>query len=440
MYATLLGTQGFRAGMDLYFKRHDGQAVTCDDFFSAMADANKGVDIEALKPWYRQAGTPTLTVSTSYDVGAQTYTLVASQAMPKTADVGGDAPKEAQLIPIRMGLLSESGKVLPLGALSIDGGSPQPLNGAREVVLPLRKGSALFTLTGVTERPAVPSLLRDFSAPVHLKVQPPLSEEQLALLLAHDSDTFNRFEAAAMLSSRLVLRVAAAAEAGNSEPAPKKDAGWPALVTALRAVLTAGLAGTLDRVFVSEALTLPAVSELLTQAGPSVDPVRLFRARAAAEAALALELRPDLEAAFGASGGVGGQPYEYTQEGVQARAFRGLAVRLLSKLPEEPPAELPAEGGAEPQPSGLAAVVAAYYAASNMTDAAAALAALASRPGPAREAALEHFYGKWKDNTLVVNKWLSARPPSAPPSARRVQGAPLAWAALHSAVAAPPHF
>lgn len=171
MYATMLGREGFRQGMDLYFKRHDGQAVTTDDFFAAMADANPSVDISALKTWYSQAGTPTVTVETSFDASAKTFTFKASQSLPSTPDSGGDGPKKPQLVPIRVGLLGASGKDLALEAISQDGGAPRPLGGATEVVLPFAAMASTFVLHGVSEEPVVASILRDFSAPVHLKAR-----------------------------------------------------------------------------------------------------------------------------------------------------------------------------------------------------------------------------------------------------------------------------
>lgn len=201
MYATMLGREGFRKGMDLYFQRHDGQAVTTEDFFAAMADANPAADIGALKWWYAQAGTPTVTVEVAYDRAAQAFTLKATQALPATPDKGGDRAKQPQLVPIRVGLLGASGKDLPLASLSVDGGAPRPLDGATEVVLPLAAASTTFTLGGVAEEPVVASILRDFSAPVHLKVSPEPTEQQVTFLLQNDSDAFNRFEAAQTLGA-----------------------------------------------------------------------------------------------------------------------------------------------------------------------------------------------------------------------------------------------
>jgi aminopeptidase N len=400
MYETLLGRDGFRKGMDLYFKRHDGQAVTCEDFFAAMRDAN-GEDIGALFTWYSQAGTPTLTVRVSHDAAAGTLTLVCEQALPATPDAGGDGTKAPQLIPLRVGLLGADGADLPLQLA----GEAAAAGGALPTCVVLRCGapSCTFTFTGLPRGapPPVPSLLRGYSAPVHLKVVPEPTEEALTFQLAHDSDAFARFEAAQTLGARAVMRAHAA---GGAAPSAG-DPAWASLCAAFRAVLEAGTAQKLDRVFVAEALSLPGVSELIEAAAP-VDPVALWAAREAVVRALAAALEPQLLAAFRAAEAEAeaagpAAADAYSAAGVERRALRNLALALLAKL-----------GGEH-----TALVSSAYERARNMTDAAAALRALAATPGAARDAALAHFYGKWRTDPLVLVKWFGIQAASNAPGA-----------------------
>ena len=213
MYHTLLGEAGFRAGTDLYFQRHDGQAVTCDDFFQAMSDANPGCDIGALKNWYSQAGTPTVICERAYDADAKTYSLTLTQVLPATPDTGGDGAKAAQLIPVKVGLVDAStGKDLDVSSGVVTVTSPGststcvPCPGdAGSVVLRLNDTSATFTFTSVDAEP-VPSVLRGFSAPVRLTMDPPLGADELLFQLAHDSDPFNRWEAAQKMAREIMRR------------------------------------------------------------------------------------------------------------------------------------------------------------------------------------------------------------------------------------------
>jgi aminopeptidase N len=263
-----------------------------------------------------------------------------------------------------------------------------------------------FTFTGVpASPPPVPSLLRGFSAPVHLQVVPEPSEAALTFQLAHDSDAFARFEAAQTLGARAIMRAHAA---GGAPPAAATDAAWASLCDAFRAVLQAGTARSLDRVFVAECLSLPGVSELIERAAP-VDPVALWCAREGVVRALAGALEPQLVAAFDAceaeAEAAGDAAADaYGADGVQRRALRGLALTLLSKL-----------GGEH-----LARASSAYERARNMTDASTALRALAASPGPARDAALAHFYAKWSSDPLVLIKWFGIQAGSNAPGAAAV--------------------
>ncbi|MQM31671.1 MAG: aminopeptidase N, partial [Candidatus Accumulibacter phosphatis] len=219
MIETLIGKQAFRRGMDLYFERHDGQAVTCDDFVAAMADAS-GVDLTQFKRWYDQAGTPHLWASGNYDAEMRSYTLTLSQSLPTRA--AADATSEplhsplhsAFHIPVAIGLNGADGEDMPL---LIAGEDSTADSGRTTRVLSLTDFEQQFVFTELAAAPVV-SLLRDFSAPVILDFS--WSDEELAHLLAHDSDPFNRWEAGQRLASRLILAAAEDISVGRA-------AYWP---------------------------------------------------------------------------------------------------------------------------------------------------------------------------------------------------------------------
>ena len=198
MYATILGKEGFRRGMDLYFKRHDGQAVTCDDFRAAMADAN-GVDLAQFERWYSQAGTPVVECSGKYDGKNETYTLTVKQSCPPTP---GQPQKQPFVIPLAVGLVDLDGRDL---AINIDSKAlfdGVRSNGSRTAVLAIMQAEQQFVFRQVPEQP-VPSLLRGFSAPVHVKYD--YTDSELTHLMAFDSDAFNRWEAGQALAIRILL-------------------------------------------------------------------------------------------------------------------------------------------------------------------------------------------------------------------------------------------
>ncbi len=413
LYATLLGAAGFRAGMDLYFQRHDGAAVTCDDFFAAMADANAGApaaaDLPALKAWYGQAGTPALTVSFRYDGSSRTLTLAAAQATPGTPGAPAEA-KAPVLIPIAVGLVGTDGRDLPL---ALAPGTPGAVEGTT-AVLRLTRASQEFVFTGVPPG-AVPSVLRGFSAPVNLTVEGQ-SDADLLFLLAHDADPFNRFEAGQRLGRAALLRMygdalalASGGGSGGGGGAPFTVATAaaavaaaapfpPPLVTAFAAVLSDA---SLDGAFVARAVSLPSEGELL-EAAPGADPVLLAAVRAAAVGAIASGAAPALRAAVARAEAHPsfGAPFSPDFEAAAVRALRNKALAYLSAAP--------ALGGA-PDEGALAAAAARAGAATNMTDEVAALACLMDAPPehPARAAALGAFAEKWRGEPLVLLKWLS---------------------------------
>ncbi|HJW03608.1 MAG TPA: aminopeptidase N [Azospira sp.] len=359
MIQTLIGRDGFRKGMDEYFRRHDGQAVTCDDFVAAMAAAS-GFDFTQFMRWYSQPGTPQIKAEASYDAAARRYTLSFTQSNPKAAD---DAP---YLIPIRVALFDRQG---------------QELAGHSRTLL-LTNTTQRFTFEGVAEAP-VPSLLRDFSAPVVLDFA--YSDADLTLLLAHDSDPFNAWEAGQRLASRLILEATAAIAAGQAPAVPE------GFIAAARRLLSshedAGAA------FVAEALTLPGeatLAEMLDE----VNPEALHAARNHLRQSLAEGLRTELAAVYAALAPSG--PYQPTAEDAGHRALRNLCLSYLLELSSE---DLRQQAWQQ------------YQQADNMTDQFAALAALANFLGncPEREAALADFYQRWQHEALVVDKWLAVQ-------------------------------
>jgi aminopeptidase N len=260
MIQTLVGREGFRAGMDLYFQRHDGQAVTCDDFAQAMADANPGTTLaqhlDIFQRWYSQSGTPEVTATGAYNADAKTYALTLRQ---KCSPTPGQPEKQPFLIPVRMGLIDSHGQPVSLRLCEEDPGASTPL----ERVLVVTETEQTFTFSQVESKP-VPSLLRQFSAPVWLAVNED-DEAELLHLLAHDADPFNRWEAAQKLMMHQALR----ALEQDELPASILDAP---ILSALRGVL--GNPG-LDPAFKTLMLSLPDEDEMAEALKGDVDPQRI---------------------------------------------------------------------------------------------------------------------------------------------------------------------
>jgi aminopeptidase N len=357
MIQTLIGRDAFRAGMDEYFRRHDGQAVTCEDFVAAMAAAS-GFDFSQFMRWYNRPGTPHVAVDGHFDGDSATYTLTCTQTNPRAAD---DAP---YLIPIRAALFSEDGELLA----------------GSERTLQLTATCQSFVFTDVDTEP-VPSLLRDFSAPVILDFA--YTPDQLTLLLAHEGDPFNAWEAGQRLASTLILGATAAIAAGRTPD-------WPAsLVAAARRLLRTH--GERGAAFVAEALTLPGESTL-AEALDVVDPDALHAARNALRRHLAEQLEADFSATYSALAPRGA--YEPSAADAGRRALRNVCLGYLLELDTPAAREL---------------AMRQFSSADNMTDQFAALAALAQSDCPEREQALADFHKRWQHEALVVDKWLAVQ-------------------------------
>jgi aminopeptidase N len=375
MIHTLVGPRAFRRGMEVYFRRHDGRAVTCDELVEAMAEAS-GADFGQFMRWYDQAGTPTLEVRGDYDAATRRYTLAVRQSVPPTP---GQPEKLPMHIPLAVGLLDAAGREIPL---RLEG---EAAAAGTDRVLSVREAEQLFTFVNVPERP-VPSLLRRFSAPVILKFG--YTEAELTQLMAHDADAFNRWEAGQRLATGILLRGIAAHQAGRAVEVPR------AFVDAFARVLRDGPE---DPAFAAEALALPSETYLAEQL-EVVDPDAIHAVRTGLRRTLASELRTALVAAY--RGQTVSGPYSPDARSAGRRALRNLCLGYLMELEDT---------------DARALCAAQFDAADNMTDRMAALHALANSRAPEREPALARFYAGWKHEPLVVDKWLAVQATSRLP-------------------------
>jgi aminopeptidase N len=370
MQHALLGPQRFREAMDLYFARHDGQAVTCDDFVQAMQDGS-GVDLAQFRRWYSQAGTPLVTVRGIYDAPSQSYVLDVEQA------VQNGSRRKPLHIPLAIGLLAPDGRDVPLRLAG------EAAAGGTTRMLELTAKAHRFTFVDVPAQP-VPSLFRGFSAPV--KVAYACSDEDLVLLAGHDSDPVNRWDAAQRLFTDAILRLAAAQRKGAPLAVP------PALA---RIVATLLADDRSDPALLALALALPDAS-YVASLEPSIEPDGIVAASAFVERALAVEHRPAFVQAYERHRPAGA--YAPTPAQVGARRMANLCLRYLGTLDD----------------AGAHALVARQYArADNMTDAIGALFALRDSTAAARDDLYGAFEAKWRDEPLVLDKWFALQARSA---------------------------
>jgi aminopeptidase N len=370
MIRTLLGPEGFRKGTDLYFSRHDGQAVTIDDFLKAMEDAN-GTDLGQFKCWYTQAGTPELQVTRTYNAKAKTYTLIIKQTCPPTP---GQPHKEPFHIPIAIGLLDSYGRDL---SLTYGKETTNPQIDSRTIVLHLRKQEETFVFSDVPEKP-VPSILRHFSAPV--KVKADLTDDEHLFLMANDSDGFNRWDAGQQLAVKLLLNLIKDYQHGKTL---KLDRNF---VCAFNKTLESGIT---DKAFQTVALSLPA-EIYLADFMHVIDPSAIFEARKFMQKTLATELKETFLAVYYTNQDTG--PYRVDQASIGRRSLKNICLAYLMELDEPGVRKLCMEQ---------------FRSSENMTDRIASLATLANFDCDERSDALESFYETWKSDPLVMDKWLS---------------------------------
>lgn len=365
MLYTLLGAAGFRAGCDLYFTRHDGQAVTCDDFINALEDANTA-DLSQFRRWYTQVGTPIVTVAQVYNAETETLTLQLHQqcsALTRTQN-------EALLIPIKLGLLYSDGAIAPC---QLQGET----QASDELILAFTQTEQTFVFTQLRDQPIV-SLLRGFSAPIKLVM--PRSSTELAFLLSHDSDTFNRWEAGQQLSVQLITRLINDYQHGRELKLP------PILVEVFRTLL----AQTGDDLsYCALLLTLPAenyLAELMTV----VDVVAIHYAREFVLTTLAEQLQPAFRALY--------LQHQTAETGaldtnaIGRRRLKNLCLSYLSHLSDNE-----VQQWARQQ----------FYNAPTMTDSIGALTVIINSSHPAKADCLTHFYQQWQDEALVIDKWFA---------------------------------
>ncbi len=383
MMHTLVGREGFTKGMKLYFERHDGQAVTCDDFASAIADANPTSDLARLLPafkrWYSQAGTPHVHATGNYDAAARTYTLTLTQSCAPTP---GQSAKEPFVIPVELGLLSASGAALPLQMA--DESAP----GAASRTVVLTEPTQTLTFVHVDAEP-VPSLLRNFSAPVVLDID--YTDAQLLTLLAHDADAFNRWEAGQRLALRIAINTIAdsayQASANGTFDHKFLDADF---IEAMRTVLRNP---ALDAAFKELVLTLPSETYIAEQLNV-VDPQRIHAVREAMREQLALALQADWEWAWEQNQDTGGYRPDPVSSG--RRALSGLALQMLC-IAARRTGDVVWPGKAYQR----------FKVAANMTDRFNALTALVASGSELAAPALARFHTLFKDEPLVIDKWFA---------------------------------
>jgi len=366
MYRTLIGKAAFRKGMDIYIARNDNSAATVEDFLAAMQEA-ASLDLSQIMRWYEQAGTPEITFAEAYDAAAKTYTLTLRQ---HTNPTPGQPEKKPFLVPVGLGLLNASGEDLHSETLVFN----QP--------------EQSFTFHNIAEHP-VPSLFRNFSAPIKLQGQ---SRDRLAFLAAKDTDLFNRWDALQQYATLVLL------DAVKTHQSGKPFTLDPGLLTAIRATLADAVR---DPAFAAEALILPAES-LLADAMDVVDPDAIRAVREATRTALGLELWGEFSEAYEHFAAT--DPADISGPAIASRALKNAALAYLTAAGD----------------SSLAA--AQFIASANMTETLAALAALAETTGIHRDSAFAAFYAQWKTNRLVLDKWFSVQARSgAPDTLARVQ-------------------
>lgn len=375
MQHTMLGSERFRRGMDLYFDRFDGQAVTVDDFVQTMAEAGN-IDLNQFSLWYSQAGTPQLSAAGSYDQTDKSFTLTVRQSCQATP---GQPEKSPLHIPLHLGLLDRNGEGVPL---TLAGEAP---NAATSRTLHLRSAEESFCFTDLNEEPT-PALLRGFSAPV--KLDYPYSNEQLALLMRYESDPFCRWEAGQQMALQTILGLVDTLQQGVEL---KLDS---AFTESFRVLLASRQP---DRAFLAEMLTLPT-EKYLAELVQVVDPTAIHTARQFVIRTLATRFRDEFTAVR--AGSLGESPYTPDDGRSGDRRLGNLCLAYLTSIGDQDSIDL---------------CLRQYRRADNMTDSVGALMPLASCDCPERAELLENFYRRWQGDRLVVDKWFSLQAASTLP-------------------------
>jgi aminopeptidase N len=374
MLQTLLGRDGFRKGMDLYFERHDGEAATVEDFVACFAETS-GRDLAQFMTWYSQAGTPELACALKYDARSEIAELTLAQSQAPTP---GEARKKPLHIPVKLGLIDPDGRDMELTLAS----------GKRlcDGLVELRRKSEKLRFRGIAAPPVV-SLLRGFSAPANLCIE--RSDAELGFLMAHDSDLFNRWQAAQDYAARMLTRTVSARADKEKAPSPK------AFIEALAVTLADR---NLAPGYLAQFLALPSENDLARIVGENVDPLAIHRASKALRKAIAMRLHDALADLYRRMETPG--PYSPAAGPAGRRALRNVALGYLASRgrPED------------------AARAATHFAQSrNLTDEMAGLDVLSGLDVPERTAALDRFYERWKEDHLVIDSWFRVQAASPLP-------------------------
>ncbi|MFA7276001.1 MAG: aminopeptidase N [Pseudobdellovibrionaceae bacterium] len=368
MQATLLGKEKYRRATDLYFERHDGQAVTCDDFVGCMEEAGE-LDLGQFKLWYSQAGTPEVTATSAYDAEDKTFTLTLTQYLPETSE---QPQKKPMHIPVATGLVDARG---------------DDMIGTQ--ILHLKDKSERFIFENIPEQP-VPSILRNFSAPVRLSTD--LSEDDLRFLMVHDTDGFNRWESAQTLALRMIGRMLDAAESGHH---PVTEKGY---LTSVQALLEQALHASGDKALIARMITLPDLS-IIGQERPVVYPEHIHAVLTLIRKDICAHSQTALESLFESLSS--SQPYEPSPRQMGERSLKAAIMDILSA------------GGDARLPQRAHAL---YSSASNMTDRMIALEALRDTATDERTMALDDFYTRFRSYPLVIDKWFGVQARAIRPS------------------------
>ena len=377
MLNNLTGPEGFRKGTDLYFSRHDGQAVTCDDFVKALEDAND-IKLDQFKNWYSQAGTPELTINGQYDSVAQTYTLSVKQETPATPSSLGQAVKKPFHIPLAVGLLDRQGNDVILRI-------KDKQNKSGTMVLDVKEEQQDFVFENISQEP-VASVSRSFSSPVKINID--RSEDELAFLLAHDNDPFNRWDAGQSLALQELMRQIKAHQC--NEPLPEPTALTDALFKAMND-------NQIDKALLAKILTLPSESYLADQC-EVVNTDAIYHARLFTRRYLANNLTQQFEGLFNAQDSV--SPYQFNDKDMASRSLKNICLAYLVETEQVKYFDLCYQQ---------------FSSADNMTEVQAALSILSNHDIDQRNRALEHFYAKWHNDAQVVEKWLAIQASSRLP-------------------------
>ena len=378
MIHTLLGPEEFRNGMDLYFERHDGAAVTCDDFVAAMEDAT-GVNLTQFRRWYSQAGTPIIEFEGFHDVEARTFTLRTLQSTPPTP---GQSTKRPLHIPFAVGLIDPE-----KGPIATKLAGSKNTDKTETHVLDLTDERHEFVFVGVDQHPTV-SPNRNFSAPV--KLQDTKAETALALLMSKDSDAFNRWNAKHDFAAKIILENVVNLQNGTSMQVDE------IFLSSMRAIIRDT---TFDPAFKAHLMTLPSEADLANRMDME-DPINIHKARQHLRQKIAVANKDILIDLYISSRL--NLPYQPDAPGTGRRRLRNTVLAYLGELENQ---------------STIDQVIAHYRDSNNMTDRLAALAILNNMKGRERKEALDAFFVRYKENHIVIDKWFTIQATTRLPEA-----------------------